>query len=92
MAWFRDFTSRSVSNVAWGSEPLTDAQMYEPVPYRSAFVDNCTHVVALRTKPDDLSVTNPMPKLEKMISRRFFGRKMHMPHLMNWMLNQVCCC
>lgn len=29
---------------------MTDALLYEPIPYRSALKENCTHVIALRTR------------------------------------------
>ena len=32
---------------------LVDALIYEPIPYRSALEDGCTHVLVLRTWPDD---------------------------------------
>jgi hypothetical protein len=32
---------------------LVDALIYEPMPYRSALEDGCTHVLVLRTWPDD---------------------------------------
>lgn len=39
------------------SEPLVDALLYEPIPYRSAIKEGCSHVIAFRTRADDLSVT-----------------------------------
>eukprot|EP01033_Poteriospumella_lacustris_P004175 gene4175-2975_t len=71
-----------------GSEPLADALLFEPLPYRSALQDNCTHVVVLRSRPDNISVTAKMSTIEKMIMRRFFGRKLKLPRVMRWMLNQ----
>ncbi len=87
--WWRDHTTRRHSEFTLGSEPLTDAQLYEPIPYRSALRENCTHVVALRTKPDDRRVTAPMSVVERMIMSRFFGGKLGMPHLVSWMGLQV---
>lgn len=86
--WWREYASRSRSEFLLGSEPLTDAQLYEPIPYRSAVRENCTHVVALRTKPDGVSVTSPMSFIERLIMTRFFGRKLGMPHLVAWMGRQ----
>ena len=42
-----------------GHEELcADALIFEPVPYRSAAADGCTHILALRTKPDGSQVTD----------------------------------
>ena len=38
-------------------EPLTDALVYEPLPYRSAIAEGATHVVMLRSRPDGVDVT-----------------------------------
>ena len=58
-----------------GSEPMSDALVFEPIPYRSALKENCTHILALRTRADDISVTVKMSIMEKLIMSRFFGRK-----------------
>ena len=71
-----------------GSEPMSDALIFEPLPYRSALRDNCTHVIVLRTRADDLSVTIKMGTMEKMIMSRFFGRKLGLPHFVTWMTKQ----
>ena len=71
-----------------GSEPMSDALIFEPLPYRSAVKENCTHVLILRTRADDLSVTVKMGTMEKMIMSRFFGRKLGLPHFVSWMHNQ----
>jgi len=34
--------------------PMVDALIYEPIPYRSAVNDGCTHVLVLRTWPDQV--------------------------------------
>jgi hypothetical protein len=31
--------------------------LFEPIPYRSALREECTHVLVLRTRPDGVSVT-----------------------------------
>jgi hypothetical protein len=67
---------------------MADALLFEPVPYRSALKEGCSHVIALRTRADDLSVTKKMGLIERMIMSRFFGRKLKMPHLREWMHNQ----
>jgi len=33
-------------------EPMVDALLYEPIPYRSAIEQGCTHVLVLRSYPD----------------------------------------
>ena len=58
-------------NVTFGSEPMVDALLFEPIPYRSAIKDGCTHVLVLRTLPDGHSVTGPLPLLQSMIINRF---------------------
>lgn len=68
---------------------MSDALVFEPVPYRSALRENCTHVLALRTRADNISVTVKMGLMEKLIMSRFFGRKQGMPELVKWMHNQV---
>jgi len=72
-----------------GSEPMSDAFIFEPIPYRSAVKDNCTHILVLRTRADDSTVTAKMGMLEKMIIKRYFGRKLKLPQVMSWMINQV---
>lgn len=69
-------------------EPMTDALLYEPIPYRSALKENCTHVIALRTRGDDVNVIGKQSLMEKMIVRRFFSRKHGLPDMANWMTNQ----
>ena len=67
---------------------MSDALIFEPLPYRSAIRDNCTHVIVLRTRADDQSVTVKMGTMEKMIMSRFFGRKLGLPHFVTWMTKQ----
>lgn len=74
--------------MVFGSEPLSDALIFEPVPYRSAVKDNCTHVLVFRTRPDGVSVTAKMGIVEKLIMSRFFGRKQGLPDLVHWMHRQ----
>lgn len=88
--WWREYHSRNdVGKLVLGSEPLSDALIFEPVPYRSAVRENCTHVIALRTRADDLTVTAKMSLIEKMIMSRYFSRKQGMPEIAKWMHNQV---
>ena len=67
---------------------MSDALVFEPIPYRSAIKDNCTHIIALRTRADNISVTVKMSIMEKLIMSRFFGRKQGLPELVSWMHNQ----
>jgi hypothetical protein len=40
-----------------GHQPFADALIFEPMPYRSAAADGCTHVITLRTRPDGSQVS-----------------------------------
>ena len=40
----------SILNFFPGSEPMSDAVIFEPIPYRSALRENCTHIIAVRTR------------------------------------------
>eukprot|EP01035_Chromulina_nebulosa_P019631 gene19631-25542_t len=42
----------------------------------------------LRTRPDGVTVTSKMGLIEKLIIKRYFGRKLKLPSIVNWMLNQ----
>lgn len=92
MAWPEYTPGRRGTPPQWteGSEPLADALLYEPVPYRSALKENCTHVIVLRTRADDERVTVKQGLLEKIMVSRFFGRKHNLPDLVDWMHNQAC--
>ncbi|KAL3809075.1 hypothetical protein ACHAXA_007860, partial [Cyclostephanos tholiformis] len=56
-------------------EPLADALLFEPLPYRSAIAEGATHVVCLRSRPDGVDVTGKTSIFEKLVLRRFFLRK-----------------
>lgn len=56
-------------------EPLADALLFEPLPYRAAIKEGATHVICLRSRPDGVDVTGKSSIFEKMIIRRFFLRK-----------------
>ena len=86
--YWREYSSRKESTLIYGSEPMSDALVFEPIPYRSAVKENCTHVLVLRTRADGISVTAKMGIAEKMIMSRFFGRKQGLPELVNWMHKQ----
>jgi predicted patatin/cPLA2 family phospholipase len=68
--WWREFTSKTDFTIVKGSEPLADASIFEPLPYRSALQENCTDVIVLRTRADNVSVTAKMGMMEKMIMSR----------------------
>jgi predicted patatin/cPLA2 family phospholipase len=87
IAW-PEYYDRRRSNLVNGSEPMSDAFIFEPIPYRSAVKDNCTHILVLRTRADNLTVTAKMGLVEKLIMKRYFGRKLKLPHVMHWMINQ----
>ena len=67
-----------------GYEPLADALVYEPLPYRSALKENCTHAVVIRSRPDGTDVTGKSSFFEKLIFRRFFLRKNSLPHILEY--------
>ncbi len=72
-----------------GSEPMADAQIFEPIPYRSAIRDGCSHVLVLRTRPDGINVTKKLNLIERLILKRFFRRKLNLKGIESWMVNQV---
>jgi predicted acylesterase/phospholipase RssA len=62
-------------------EPIADALLYEPIPYRTAILsDNFTHCVVLRSRPDGTDVTGKGGLIERMIFRRFFKHKNQLSH------------
>lgn len=91
MLWPEYHRGRRSSKPSWveGSEPLADALVYEPLPYRSALRENCTHVIVLRTRGGGERVTGKTNVFEKAMVTRFFGRKQKLPNLVDWMHNQV---
>jgi len=66
----------------WGAmsgrcEPLVDALLYEPIPYRQAVKDGATHVLVLRTRAEDAEVlgeTNAGGIWEHHICDNYFKR------------------
>ena len=65
-------------------EPLADALVYEPLPYRSALAENCTHAVVIRSHPDGTDVTGKSSFFEKLIFWRFFLCKNALPHILEY--------
>jgi predicted acylesterase/phospholipase RssA len=70
----------------FGSEPFVDAQLFEPIPLRSAERDGCSHILVLRTRADGQRLTRPMSLLERTMLRRYFSRKLGLPQLADYML------
>lgn len=70
-------------------EPLADALVYEPLPYRSALTENCTHVVVIRSRPDGTDVSGKSSIFEKLIFRRFFLRKNKLPRIFEYFRKQL---
>lgn len=70
-------------------EPLADALIYEPLPYRSAVAAGATHVVVLRSRPDGTDVTGKGGIFERMIFRRFLLRKNRLPHMFQRLSQQL---
>jgi predicted patatin/cPLA2 family phospholipase len=68
---------------------LVDAQVYESIPYRTAISDNCTDILVLRTRADDARITKKMSIVEQLIINRYFKRKLFLPDLAGYMLEQV---
>jgi len=66
-------------------EPLADALIYEPLPYKTALAQGATHVVMLRSRPDGVDVTGKTSIFEKMILHRFFKRKNKLPDIYKYM-------
>ena len=66
-------------------EPLADALLFEPLPYRVAQKEGATHVVVFRTRPDGTDVTGTASVFERLILRRFFKRKNKLPNMYKYM-------
>jgi predicted acylesterase/phospholipase RssA len=62
-------------------EPLADALLYEPLPFRTALErDGVTHAIVLRSRPDGVDVSGRGGGwAEDWIGRRFFTRKNKLP-------------
>eukprot|EP01032_Pedospumella_encystans_P010127 gene10127-11864_t len=75
-------------DMVFGSEPYADALIFEPLPYRSALKENCTHVIVLRTRSDNVRTTVKAGLIERTMTKRFFGNKQNLPSMVNWMHNQ----
>ena len=69
-------------------EPMADALLFEPLPYRSAVKEGATHVICLRSRPDGVDVTGKSSLFEKLIIRRFLMRKNHLRKAYDYMRKQ----
>ncbi|KAL7573061.1 hypothetical protein ACA910_018749 [Epithemia clementina (nom. ined.)] len=69
-------------------EPLADALVYEPLPYRSALAEGATDVLVIRSRPDGKDVTGKSSFVERLIFRRFFKRKNRLPHIYKYFRQQ----
>jgi len=76
----------AVKYVSEEINPLVDALVCEPMPYRSAVVDGATHVIVLRTRPDPSPILGKPPGVyERYIGRRYFKRHKEYPAI-DWLL------
>ena len=62
---------------------LADAQLYEPVPFKSALANGCTHVLVLRTRPDGIDCMPRPSKVEAGMMRNFFAE---MPDVVDYLV------
>ncbi|KAF4642020.1 phospholipase, patatin family protein [Toxoplasma gondii] len=70
------------------SEPLADALLYEPVPFRSAIADGYDQVLVLRSRPDGKRVGRLggiEAAVENRLARRFFAGKHKLRHVYEYM-------
>ena len=58
-----------------GVEPMADALIFEPLPFRTAFAEGATDALVLRSRPDGTDVTGKTSIFEKLIFWRFFKKK-----------------
>ena len=65
-------------------EPMADALVYQPIPYRAAIDEGCTHVLVVRSRPDGTDVTGKGGFFERLIFRRFFLRKNKFPSVFRY--------
>jgi len=75
-------------NLELAGEPLVDAMLYEPIPYRSALQENCTHILVLRSRPDGISVSKKDPIIDTLAIRRYFKGVLRMFDIYEYMKNR----
>ena len=78
-----DLSHQQVGDENIVGEPLVDALLYEPVPYRSAIASGSTHVLAIRSRPDGANVLEKPTLLERMMMKRYFQKKFNLPRMYN---------
>jgi hypothetical protein len=62
---------------------LADAQLFEPVPFKSPLANGCTHVLVLRTRPDGIDCMPRASKVEAGMMRNFFAE---MPEVADYLI------
>jgi predicted acylesterase/phospholipase RssA len=78
----------TLDSMQGAKEPLADAMLFEPIPYRAALAEGATHVLVLRTRPDGVNLVRKQAIIEKLISHRFFRRKQGLPRMAKHMEQQ----
>lgn len=69
--WNEKLNKKSVRISIEDCEPVVDAFLCEPLPYRSAVQEGASHVIVLRTRPDPCPVLGKGPGVfEKLIAKR----------------------
>ena len=66
-------------------EPLNDAQLFEPIPFKSAVAGGASHVLVVRTRPDGIKVSRTQGPFEINMYRRFFKRKTSFPQVYDFL-------
>eukprot|EP00960_Hanusia_phi_P071502 767569-Hanusia_phi.AAC.3 len=67
---------------------LADAQLYEPIPFKSAVEEGFTHVLVLRTRPDQQDVVPKKSKMEQKMMEHFFLRRYQLPNIYDYLVTQ----
>ena len=60
--------------VTIGDETFADASLFEPIPYRTALAEGCTHVLVLRTRPFGAQVPRHGGLYERLVAAPEFRR------------------
>ena len=69
---------------------LADALVYNPIPYKVAMEDGATHMIVLRSKPNDRDVIGKGRNLgEKLVWSLFFLRKNKLPQIYQRLMKQL---
>lgn len=63
---------------------FADAQLYEPLPFKSPLANGCTHVLVLRTRPDGINCMPRPSKVEAGMMRNFFA---DMPDIADYLVD-----